>query len=149
MANNIPKIKLTEPQRLWLGTICSKLRNGEQSNARALKVELREKLPRDFSPSDIDPRLLRSEDQITLLGIGLLDPDSSLVKKANRVIQSIHNLLLSQAKTKSVTVDYVSGETQLPREEVAGIFKSLAYLSILHDSGTNYGYGVDGWLTID
>ncbi|HEX7999593.1 MAG TPA: hypothetical protein VF528_14495 [Pyrinomonadaceae bacterium] len=149
MANNVSKIKLTEPQKLWLGAICSKLRNGEPVSARALKVELRDKLPRDFNPSDIDSRLLRHEDQITLLGIGLLDPDSDLVKKADIVILSIRELLLGNPKIKSIAASYVSSDITLPDVEVAIIFKKLAHIGVYHDSGTNYGYGVDGWLTIN
>jgi predicted nucleotide-binding protein len=149
MADNIPKILLTEPQKLWLEAICSKLRNDEPVSARALKVELRDKLPRDFNPSDIDSRLLRHEDRITLLGIGLLDPASTLVKNADTVILSIHELLLSNHEIKTVGVDYVSNKTKLPEVEVAIIFKKLADIGVFHNSGTNYGHGVDGWLTIN
>jgi predicted nucleotide-binding protein len=149
MTNNVSKIKLTETQKLWLGAVCSKLRNAESVSARALKVELRDKLPRDFNPSDIDPRLLRHEDQITLLGIGLLDPDSVTVKNADIVILSIRELLLSDHEVNSVDAAYVSKETKLPEVDVAIIFKQLAEIGIFHDSGTNYGHGVDGWLTIN
>lgn len=149
MADNTTKITLTEPQRLWLSVICSKLRSGESVSARGLKVELRDRLPRDFNPSEIDSRLLRHEDKITLLGIGLLDPDSEAVKKADTVILSVRELLASNHDIKSVGVDYVSEDTKLTQVEVACAFKDLSEIGVFHDSGTTYGYGVDGWATIN
>lgn len=149
MANKVSKIKLTEPQMLWLSAICSKLREGRQVSARALKVELRNRLPRDFDPAEIDPRLLRNEDKITPLGVGLLDPDSDLVEKTNRVIQSVSEFLQSSPNANIIGVDHISEKTKLSKEEVAHIFKELAHLGIFHDSGSNYGYGVDGWLSIN
>jgi predicted nucleotide-binding protein len=124
------------------------LRKGEPISARAIKVELRAKLPRDFDPSSIDSRILQHEDQITLLGIGLLDPDSELVKHADVVILSIHELLVSNHAVKSITASYISDNTKLPEVDVAIIFKKLADIGIFHNSGTNYGHGVDGWLTV-
>src|SRR5712671_2968188 len=94
MGNNPFKIKLTEAERLWLRAICSKMRGGEQVSARTLKVELRDKLSKDFDPLEIDYRLLANEDQITLLGIALLDPASEIVKKADEVIKRIRDLLM-------------------------------------------------------
>jgi hypothetical protein len=149
MAVNPPRITLTEPQRLWLRVICSKLRSGEQVSARPLKVELRDKLPRDFDPAEIDYRLLANEDRITLLGIALLDPTSELVKKADLVISSIHHLLIHIPEAKSIGADVISQETKLPKEEVAVIFSKLSRVGYFHDSGTTYGYGIDGLLTIN
>ncbi|MCA1568572.1 MAG: TIR domain-containing protein [Acidobacteria bacterium] len=149
MVDSKPKIQLTEPQKLWLGTICSKLRNGQPVTVRGLKVELRDRLPRDFNPSEIDSRLLKHEDKITLLGIGLCDPSSESVKHADMVILSVRNLLASNYEIRSVAVNYVSEDTRLPREEVACAFKDLSEFGIFHDSGTTYGQGVDGWATIN
>jgi hypothetical protein len=149
MAHNVFKIKLSESQRLWLRAICSKLRGGEQVSARTLKVELRDKLPKDFDPSQIDYRLLAGEDQITLLGIALLDPTSELVKKADLVINSVQNSLIPSPEIKSIGVDAVSQEIKLPREEVAVLFRKLTRVGYFHDSGTIYGHGIDGLLTIN
>jgi hypothetical protein len=148
MANDQPKIKLTEPQRLWLSAICSKLQKGERASARVLKVELRDKLPRDFDPSTIDSSLLRHEDQITLLGIGLIDPSSELVKNGDAVILSIREVLINNPEIESIDVSDVSRDTKLPEVEVAIIFKKLADIGVLHDGGSTYGHGVDGWRTI-
>ncbi len=83
MRGNLFKIKLSEPQRLWLRALCTKLRNSEPINARALKVEFRDKLTEDFDPSEIDERLIRDEEHITLLGIALFDPLVCLNFKSN------------------------------------------------------------------
>ncbi|HEY0347142.1 MAG TPA: hypothetical protein VGC60_03205 [Pyrinomonadaceae bacterium] len=149
MASNLPKIRLTEHQQLWLRTICSKLREGEQVRARTLKVELKDNLPKDFDPSEIDYRLLAGEDQITLLGIALLDPTSELVKKADLVVDSVHRLLIRNPEIKSVGAEFVSHETKLPKEEVAIIFRKLGRVGYFHDSGSIYGHGIDGLLTIN
>lgn len=149
MTINRHGIRLTAPQKLWLSAICSKLRNGEPVSGRALRVDLRNSLPKDFDPTEIDYRLLAGEDQITLLGIALVDPTSEEIKKANQVIKSIHDLLILTPELRSIGVDAVSQETKIPKEEVGMIFRKLMRLGCFHDSGTNYGYGVDGLLTIN
>ncbi|HEX8162903.1 MAG TPA: nucleotide-binding protein [Pyrinomonadaceae bacterium] len=144
MAGTAPKIKLTAPERAWLSAICSKLRSGEPVSARGLRVELRDRLPRDFNPSDIDARLLRDEDQITLLGVGLVDPDNELVGKADRVIQTVGRALRDDINTQQISAEYVSDKIKIPDREVAVIFRELSHLGVFHSSGFNYGHGVDG-----
>jgi predicted nucleotide-binding protein len=144
MIDTTSKIKLTGPERAWLYAICSKLRDDEPISARGLKVELRDKLPRDFNPSSIDARLLRREDQITLLGIGLVDPDNELVNKADQVIQTISLVLRNDINTEQISAEYVSDKTKIPDREVAVIFQALSYLGIFHRSGFSYGQGVEG-----
>jgi class 3 adenylate cyclase len=147
MANDPLKVKLTAPQRLWLEAICSKLRNGKQVNARILKVELLDNLPKDFDPSKIDSKLLRSSDKITPLGIAAIDPTNEIVKKSNQVIHIIRQFLIKNPTMSVIHVNHISSATGMPEPEVADIFERLSFISILHNSGTNYG--VSGWLTIN
>ena len=75
---------LTPPQKLWLEAILNKQNNGQEVNERVLKVELRNELPRGFDPSEIHSLLLRGKTNITLLGIGLVDPEKQNYKNDRR-----------------------------------------------------------------
>jgi len=144
MSEPISPITLTDGQRVWLANLYSKVSAGESPDVRTLKGALKETLPKDFDPTEIDYRLLDRDNQFTLLGLALLDPSSDSVKQANQVIQSIHDLLLSESETKMVDTHYVSAHTNILPETVANIFERLSLLELFHHSGTTYGHGVNG-----
>lgn len=66
---NLPVIPFSEPEALWLHKVYEKYKKGEEVDIKALKVELRGKIPKDFEPQKIDDRLLRLGRLITLYGI--------------------------------------------------------------------------------
>ena len=143
-----PKIVLTPSQHLWLMAACKKIEMGRQPDRRVLKVELLDKLPKDFRPDDIDSRLLQN-DKPTVLGLAACLPHSLLVQKTNIVWGSIHNLLLSKPSIRNVTVDEVTPNTGLPKIDVAEILKRLSEIG-LYGSGTTYGeMGRSGWATFE
>ena len=136
------KIEFTEPQKIWLEEVYSKIKMNKPINKRALMVELLGKLPKNFNPDEIDSRLLRGESNITLLGIGLIDPNSALIVKANQVLQGIREVLKQNPQKEDIEVYDVSYYTGLLNNEVADIFERLSYLGMFHNFGTGYvGYG--------
>lgn len=147
MANKATKVTLTEPQRIWLRGIYSHLKKGEQIDARSLKIELLNQLPRNFNPSEIDSRLLRGAANITIVGIGLLDPNNQLVNKTNKVFRGIREVLLQNPNTERINVQDISKITEVAEDQVAVIFEKLSYVGLFQDSGTSYG--PIGWASIN
>jgi TIR domain len=147
MANTPTKIRLTDAQKTWLRSICSKISAGQPVDKRSLLIELVNNLPKDFNPSDIDSRLLRGGDKITVIGIGLLDPQNILVKMTDEVMRMIRDLLSRKPRTEQINVKEISGSTDLAEEQVALIFEKLSECGMFSDSGTSYGRV--GWASIN
>ena len=156
------RIKLPEPQRIWLESVYSKTKQGQAIDRRSLIIELRGKLPKGFDPTEIHPKLLRDQGTaITLLGIALIDPASDLVLKTNAVLEAIRTILAKNPTKQEIDVyevlrvikplkgkiDLIEAEdTGINEIEVAEIFEQLSWLGTLHSSGTNYG--IKGWRSI-
>jgi serine/threonine protein kinase len=147
MTENYLKNYLTEPQRIWLEAIYSKFKKEEPPSARALSVELRDKLPKDFDPEKINTHLLRSGIDITILGIALLDLDSEIVRRTDRIIRDIQKRLLSNPDIKGISATEISQSTEIPEYDVAVILEMLSFTSLFHGSGTRYG--PKGWATFN
>ncbi len=147
MRNGSTKVRLTESQKIWLRGLYSHLSRGRQIDARSLKIELLDQLPKNFNPSEIDSHLLRDGVNLTIIGIGLLDPNSKLVKKTNKVFQSIRELLLQDPKTQRIDVQEISKRTGVAEDQVAVVFEKLSDVGLFHNSGTSYG--PLGWASIN
>src|ERR1051325_5406376 len=147
MTKQSAKVKLTEAQKIWLRGLYSHLSKGEQIDTRSLKIELLNQLPEYFNPSEIDSRLLRGDANITIIGIGLIDPENKLVKKTNEVLRGIRELLLQNPKTERINVQDISKSTGVAEDQVAVVFEKLSYVGLFHDSGTSYG--PVGWGSIN
>jgi predicted nucleotide-binding protein len=147
MRDQSTKVKLTEPQKIWLRGLYSHLSKGKQIDVRSLKIELLNQLPKNFNPSEIDSRLLRSDVNLTIIGIGLLDPDSNLINKTNKVLQGIREVLLQNPKTERINVQEISNLTEVAEDQVAVVFEKLSYVGLFHNSGTSYG--PVGWASIN
>lgn len=100
----IPKIEINVEQRKWLSLIYEKFLAGQEFDERILFTELWGAISPDFTPREIDSRLLRGG-EITLLGILQLDPQTKFVSLCDKVIITIRELLL-----KDRTVENVSAE---------------------------------------
>jgi hypothetical protein len=147
MNKTMRKIRITHAQRIWLRGVHSYFGRGLETDTRSLKVELLDKLPRQFDPAEIDPRLLRNGINLTVLGWALLDSENQLVVKSNRVIKCIREILIRNPRVKQVHVDDVSSLIAMAVDQVAVVFEKLAQIELFHDSGTKFG--PVGWATIN
>lgn len=139
---------LTLPQKLWLEAIWAKQENGQDINGRRLKVELQGRLPSNFNPSEINSLLLRSNIDITLFGIGLIAPESEIIKKTNQIIQSIQKILRGNPNTQIIFASTVSKLAGLEYSEVEDIFEKLSDVGLFHNHGIKGTYGLQE-ITID
>jgi len=155
MTYDFPKIQLSEADRIWMEAIYSKLRSGAEVGIRALKIELWGKVPNDFDPYKIDPRLVLAGYQITLLGIWHIDPLSDLIAKTDKIIYCIRDMILKDHKVQTFHSDSVAALTRITKDEVAMIFESvLPRIGNFQESATTYtvdgkrlGYETIGYVT--
>jgi len=147
MANEHKKIRLTEAQKTWLRGIYSNLSSHRPADKRSLLIELVNKLPSDFNPSEIDSRVLRGGDKLTVIGLALLDPQDLSVKMTDHVIRMIRDLLSRNPGTKQINVNEISKSSGLAEEQVAIIFEKLSQCGMFSQSGTSYGRV--GWASMN
>lgn len=143
---SIVEALLTPPQKAWLEAILNKQINGEDVNERVLKVELRNELSRGFDPSEIHSLLLRGKTNITLLGVGLIDPENEIIKTTDAVLQAVHEILTTSPTIPKISAKQVSDATKLNIADVEKIFEKLADVGLFHQSGIN---GSNGWSIIN
>jgi hypothetical protein len=125
MAYQFPRVEFSEPERIWMEAIYSKVKNGEQIDTRVIKTELWGKLPRNFDPYKIDRRLVLNVTDITLLGIWHIDPDSELIRETDQIITCIRDMLLKNPKLKDFSAESVANSTGIPLNKVAMIFEKF------------------------
>jgi hypothetical protein len=144
----LPKLKISEAEKIWMNSIYTKLRNGEEINTRALRTELWEKLPRKFDPRAIDRRLVLHGSHITLLGVWHIHPGSDLIEKTDRIITAIRDMILKEHKLSTFSAKDLAAITNIPMNEVAMIFENflsqlghfIGRATILVEEGRRIGY---------
>lgn len=146
MTKDSVNVLLTPPQRLWLETLYNKINKGEDVSGRALKLELKGKIPDNFNPAEIPNAFFRGK-SITLLGIALIDAESKTIKNTNKVIKGVRKILQNNPDLERIFVEDVSKVMGLDKYTVAIAFEDLAYLGVFQSSGTSYG--VKGWASIN
>jgi hypothetical protein len=129
MENDLPKFDLNLYETKWLKKIYAHLKEGEIVSYRYLKAELIDEIPINFDHSKIDHRLVRWGNQITLLGIWNIDPKSPYLKKADKMIRSIKELLLTNPDVHKLKTKEVAKKSNLSVNEV------LIILDLVEDLG--------------
>jgi hypothetical protein len=148
-----PAANVTEPVKLWLTAVYEKMTADPDVDVGDIWPdiwpELWDRLPRDFTPSQIDNALLRG-DSLTLLGIWVVDPQSPYVSNTERVILAIKHRLEVEPRTAKVTAADLAGVLEL---EVAYVERLLGMLSGI---GSFYGGASEGdsgrgysWIGLD
>ncbi|NEL61330.1 hypothetical protein G3V73_24050, partial [Escherichia coli] len=92
-------------------------------------------LPKGFNPKDISHRLLRNDTELTLLGTALINPKSYMVGKADKVIQTISNLLKTDSETDKITSQEISQKTKISESDVGAILQMLSEIGYYHTGG--------------
>lgn len=140
---------ITADQRKWLEVIYNLVKKGESPDYRKIRTFIYKELSREFNPSEINIYLTghyRGED-ITLLGIEIIDPERRLMSKTNTVIKSIKEILLENPKKKEVTSDEISILTNLAKEDISLILRLAGRYMRLYDGAASNGIDY-GWSSI-
>jgi len=107
---NLPRINITKHEKIWLEAVYEKFLNNEKFKYHHLLAELGDKVPNNFDPLKIDPALIRSGTDITILGIWHANSKSNLVEKFDMVVYAIQKLLEKYNKSISITSDQIKEE---------------------------------------
>ncbi|HTT97803.1 MAG TPA: nucleotide-binding protein [Rhizomicrobium sp.] len=120
--------ELLPAERLWLKEA---MKPG--FSARAAKAKLHGRLPPDFSPDRIDPRLY-ALDHITPLGLWHLDPYHPLLDAIHRTISEIKSRILDDHNLASLTAEEIAETTRLSPEEVGSALRMLGDMGHFYSS---------------
>lgn len=128
--------KLPPADELWLKEIYN-TKFGEL-NRNATRVRLKNVLPRDYKPENIDGRYIKN-DRLTLLGIWYVEHNSQIIPKVEIVIKEIQSLICGDSTPNNFQSDFISKNTILREEEVKFIFRIILDLELLSGSRMNPG----------
>jgi len=137
MDYKFPVIELTDAQKVWISEIYKRHIQGDDLDLRAIRIELWDRLPKDFDPSQIDRRLLPGT-YLTLLGVWHIDPDSIIFEKTDIVIRAIRDEIIKNPKTVEIPSSHISQLADIPEQDVVQIFELLRSIGDFW-SGRSFG----------
>ena len=133
---NFKEKRLPPEDELWLEEIF-KL-NSPRINKKDIKVRLRNSLPKEFNPDNIDGRYLKN-DRLTLLGIWYVDHNNEIIPKVASVIKAIQTIICKDSAINLFESKTISKMVNLEEEEVKRIFHIILDFDLLSSSRTNPG----------
>ena len=142
-----PKIKLREPEKIWLNEIYRRIKNNEEISYKNIRAKLFNDLPVNFNPRTIDKRIAKyGGEEITILGIKLIDPKTDIFEKANKVLRGTKEYLLKNPKSTKIEASEIAKLIKLKESEVGLIFKLASdygrFFSSASGSNEYHGYSV-------
>ena len=96
---------IPEAHRIWLERAYEKHGAGKPVDASTLHLELRDVLPEDFRPSDVDARFYNG--QVTLRGVWLVEPRSEALVQIEQIIFEVQRWLFQNPALRAFTADEV------------------------------------------
>ncbi|MEQ1676176.1 MAG: hypothetical protein ABL876_05730 [Chitinophagaceae bacterium] len=122
MEPKIPIIELTEYERLWLTEAYNAFKENKRGNQRKIWSKLYGQVPENFNPVAIDSNLINSTgEDITILGIIALEKNLDVLKKLDKVIYCIKELLIANPEMTDVSIGDVSSKIGLDSMEVGSL----------------------------
>jgi len=124
---DFPKLALTEPEKKYLEILYKNLLEGKEINSSYSLSEIwNDDLPKSFRPEQMDPQLVGSGRDITLLAVCQIHPESSIFFQFEKVLYTIQKIV-GDGKEHSQVGSAEIGQ-QLPDislDEVFQIFKLM------------------------
>lgn len=109
---------LTDAERIWLTELSRRTESAEAIDALGLRIKLRDRLPADFYPSQIDRRFSQ-DGHLTAAGVYLLDPGSQLLKDADEVVAQVRERMLKEPRPQWVRASEVATDLGLSADYVS------------------------------
>jgi hypothetical protein len=148
VGQNLKQHSLSDAERLWLFEAAS----DPKFDPKVAKVKLRGRLPEDFDQRKLDLRLY-ANNKVTPFGLYLLDPEASIFKVLDRVINDIREQIFAHPGIDGMVVADVAARTKLPNEQVGralhilaefgGFFSSSAQTTTAPELVTQFGLSGD------
>lgn len=114
MTYSFQKHPLSDADLLWLQEIAG----AERFDARIAKVNLLEKIPIDYDPSQIDSRIV-SGGEITSIGMWHLDANHQMLSMILSVILSIRQLIVEKPGIERIEAGVISKIANLDQQSVS------------------------------
>lgn len=115
--------KLDKNERIWMNSILGIMKSFRIYRYKELRVELKDKLPKEFTPSSI-PNLYLDDNALTLAGIYILSEYDEYLKDVESAICKIRELLITKPEVENFPSSLISKELGID-EKYAGV---LLYL---------------------
>lgn len=132
MTQSFKNHKLSDPEKIWLQEVYK----SREFDPKVAKVKLREKLPRNFKPKDIDQRLLLNGKYLTLIGVWHSDPESVLLKHLEITIITIKDLIIKKPGIEVMTAKEIAKNSSLKESEVEISLRNLENLGGFYSSAS-------------
>lgn len=141
----LPKITLTEPERKWLELVYEKVKNSEKIGYRELRSQLYKEIPKNFHPKQMSRLLIDyTGERITLLGIYTINPKTTLLHTANKIINYIRETLIADPRTKEIVASIISEQLKIGEPQVGLVLYLLSrygwFIKSATISQTYFGY---------
>lgn len=130
------KHRLSDLERLWLEEAAQ-----PGFSPRTVKVKLHGRLPRDFYPEQIDPRLY-AMNRVTPVGLWLVDPQYPLLAAMDRTIRDVQARILKDSSVTSITSEQIAYTSGLTEQAVGEALHALGDIGYFFDQAR--GARVDG-----
>jgi hypothetical protein len=148
MKSNLPIIKLSQDELLWLSEVYERNKLGDQFIYKDIWKKLHLKIPSSFHPKNIDGRLINSSgEHIKLLGVVALEGNYEILQKSDKVVDAIKNIMLSISGS-TIDLSLISDRIDIDIKEISFILKLIRDLGNFY-RGTSYGGDSSCIKTID
>lgn len=134
MPSSTPSLKgylpsdLPKYDRLWLETIYTENLNNQKLTIAQVRSRLRDQLPRNYDPQEIDRRLIHSNhEEITPMGIIVITGSEELLKKGDRVMDVLYEIVLDQPDLERVATIDIAHRAGIAQNEVGLLCHFLYY----------------------
>jgi AraC-like DNA-binding protein len=136
-------IPITDPERVWLKEIYRRQQAGEPIDVMSMKIALRDKLPKDFTSSQVDARFLY-RGRLSLLGILAIDPNSARIGDTERVILAVRDFLIENRETRTISAAQIAEKLGLDLDYTQDLFDLMSSVGHFWSSasGTPSGHGL-------
>lgn len=122
-------IPMSEPERIWLQELYRRFMAREPADPWRMRIELRDKLPVDFRPSQVSLKLVQGG-CITLLGVFAIDPESEMIRDTERVIVSVRDFLIENPQARTVSAAQIAERLEIDQayaQELFGLMSTVGH----------------------
>ena len=120
------EIPMTDPERIWLQEVYRRYKGRQPIDPWRIRIDLRDSLPKDFRPSQINSRLVWANSSITLLGILAIDPGSEMIRDTERVILEIREFLFENPEARTVTAAQIAERIEIDPSYTQELFRLMS-----------------------
>jgi hypothetical protein len=121
-------------ERIWLEEIQTRLALGKPVDYPEMMVTLRDKLPKGFTPNQIDPWYLHGA-EITVAGLHALDPNTQVLKDLERLLLKVQAWLIENPHRQEVTAEICAAQLGESPKYIARLLALAGTLGSFWSSG--------------